>query len=379
MAVPKLRFKDEHGEEFLGWEEKKLGDVCVTFSGGTPSVTNSTYYNGCIPFIKSGEINKSYTEAFLTEKGLKNSSAKLVKKGDLLYALYGATSGESGISKINGAINQAILCIKSDILDLKYLKNLLCFNKNRITGMYLQGGQGNLSAEIIKSLKFYFPSSPEQTKIANFLSAIDEKISHINKKLDLLKQYKKGMMQKIFNQDIRFKDENGEEFPEWEEKEFNNVFSTIPSKKYQIFSTEINEVGQFPVLDQSQALIAGYSDQQDKVCHISPIIVFGDHTTVVKYFEKPFIVGADGTKLLFCHNGITKFFLYVIEFDPVIPEGYKRHFSLLREKNFPFPCIEEQTKIANFLSAIDEKIALVEKQLASTREYKKGLMQQLFI
>lgn len=178
---------------------------------------------------------------------------------------------------------------------------------------------------------------------------------------------------------LRFKDEDGKEFPEWEEKEFHNVFSTIPSKKYQIFSTEINKIGQFPVLDQSQALIAGYSDQQNKVCHISPIIVFGDHTTVVKYFGKPFIVGADGTKLLFCNHGITKFLYYVIQFDPVIPEGYKRHFSILTQKIFLLPAIQEQTKIANFLSAIDDKITLVEKQLASTQAYKKGLMQQLFI
>ena len=93
------------------WEEKKLGEVSTSFSGGTPAAANKKYYGGEIPFIRSAEINSDTTELFLTKEGLDNSSAKLVKEGDILYALYGATSGEVGISKINGAINQAVLSI----------------------------------------------------------------------------------------------------------------------------------------------------------------------------------------------------------------------------------------------------------------------------
>ena len=105
------------------WSTTTLGTITKVFSGGTPSSKNKAYYNGNIPFIRSGEINKEETELFLSEDGLKNSSAKLVSKGDLLLALYGATSGEIGISKIDGAINQAILCIKSNENNgfLKYL------------------------------------------------------------------------------------------------------------------------------------------------------------------------------------------------------------------------------------------------------------------
>ena len=193
-----IRFKDENGKEFSDWKMKKLGDICVTFSGGTPSVANRSFYEGNIPFIRSGDIYKTHADIYISEIGLKNSSAKLVKKGDLLYALYGATSGETSISKINGAINQAILCIRSEFLNLSYLENLLSFKKREIIGTYLQGGQGNLSAEIIKSLIFYFPSLPEQTKIANFLSAIDDKITLVEKQLAATKTYKKGLMQQLF-------------------------------------------------------------------------------------------------------------------------------------------------------------------------------------
>ena len=106
---PQLRFEGFTDD----WEERKLGEITTSYSGGTPSAGNSSYYKGDIPFIRSGEINSSKTELFLTEEGFNNSSAKLVEVGDILYALYGATSGEVGISQINGAINQAILAICS--------------------------------------------------------------------------------------------------------------------------------------------------------------------------------------------------------------------------------------------------------------------------
>ena len=194
----KLRFKDENGNNYPDWEEKRLGDICTTFSGGTPSITHQEYYNGDIPFIKSGEIHSDKTEMFITDIGLKNSSAKLVKKGDLLFALYGATSGEVDISKINGAINQAILCVKSDTLNLNYLKELLSYNKNQILCKYLQGGQGNLSADIFKALKFKFPIKKEQDKISDFLINYD-KITHIEEHLlNLYINYKQGLLQQLF-------------------------------------------------------------------------------------------------------------------------------------------------------------------------------------
>ena len=113
--IPALRFKDEQGNSYPDWQESRLGEVAQFYSGGTPATTRRQYYEGNIPFIKSGEIGSSITEQFISDEGLKNSSARTVKEGDILYALYGATSGEVAISKIDGAINQAILCIKSSL------------------------------------------------------------------------------------------------------------------------------------------------------------------------------------------------------------------------------------------------------------------------
>ena len=104
-----MRFPEFRGE----WEKYKLSEVCSFFSGGTPSSSKKEYYDGSIPFIRSGEIHMNKTELFITEEGLNNSAAKKVVIGDLLLALYGATSGECCISKMDGAINQAVLCIKT--------------------------------------------------------------------------------------------------------------------------------------------------------------------------------------------------------------------------------------------------------------------------
>ena len=193
-----LRFKDDEGRDYPEWEEKKLGDICTFFSGGTPLTTNSKYYNGDIPFIRSAEISSDKTELTISEEGLKNSSAKMVKKGDLLYALYGATSGEVSVSKIDGAINQAVLCIKSDNVNLSFMEQILRKNKNRIINTYLQGGQGNLSANIIKGLRYLLPNIEEQNKIASFFNNLDNKIEKEQEKLDSLNEYKKGLLQQMF-------------------------------------------------------------------------------------------------------------------------------------------------------------------------------------
>ncbi|ARN63573.1 type I restriction endonuclease [Leuconostoc mesenteroides subsp. mesenteroides] len=193
--IPELRFEGFSDD----WEERKLAEFTTSFSGGTPSAGNSSYYKGDIPFIRSGEINSDKTELFLTEDGLKNSSAKMVSVGDILYALYGATSGEVGISQINGAINQAILAIRPiDGYSSHFIMQWLRLQKQKIIDKYLQGGQGNLSGSIVKNLILNVPNFEEQQKIASFFKQLDDTIALHQRKLDLLKEQKKGFLQKMF-------------------------------------------------------------------------------------------------------------------------------------------------------------------------------------
>lgn len=194
-SVPEIRFAGFTDP----WEQRKLGDVTDSFSGGTPDGSHASYYGGSIPFIRSAEINSDKTELFLTEKGLDNSSAKIVERGTVLYALYGATSGEVGIAAIKGAINQAILALSPHTgNDPLFLASWLRREKARIVDTYLQGGQGNLSGSIVKELSFALPQQKEQQVIGSFFSHLDNLITLHQRKLELLRNIKKSLLDKMF-------------------------------------------------------------------------------------------------------------------------------------------------------------------------------------
>ena len=241
--VPKIRFPGFTD----AWEQRRLGDITESYSGGTPQVGNSKYYGGDIPFIRSGEINSDNTELFITDDGLASSSAKLVEKGDILYALYGATSGEVGISQIDGAINQAILAIKPIKNDDSYLiVQWLKKQKESIIRTYLQGGQGNLSGSIVKDLVMTLPKDKaEKAKIGSFFKSIDTLITHHQRKLNNVKNLKAGLLQKMFPKD-------GEDFPEvrfpgftdaWEQRKLGEIYTERKERGYdslQILSVSIH-------------------------------------------------------------------------------------------------------------------------------------------
>ena len=173
------------------WEQRELGSITSSYSGGTPTAGKAEYYDGDIPFIRSGEINEEKTELFLSELGYKNSSAAMVEKGDILYALYGATSGEVSISKLKGAINQAILAIKpNEGYDSEFLMQWLRNQKDNIISTYLQGGQGNLSGTIVKSLKVDITTYDEQQAIGAYFRNLDNLIT-LHQCEYIFKKYKK--------------------------------------------------------------------------------------------------------------------------------------------------------------------------------------------
>ena len=121
----------------------------------------------------------------------------MVKKGDILIALYGANSGEVALSEIDGAINQAVLCLRHETNNA-FVYHYFTYMKNRIISKYIQGGQGNLSGQIIKSVNLYFPKGEEQQKISDCLSEIDTMITEQSNKIEQLKAHKKGLMQGLF-------------------------------------------------------------------------------------------------------------------------------------------------------------------------------------
>lgn len=195
-SIPEWRFQEF--KDCGDWTPDTIGNTCDSYSGGTPTTSKKEYYGGKIPFIRSGEIDKEVTELFLTKEGFEKSSAKAVKCGDILVALYGANSGEVALSKIDGAINQAILCLKHKTNNA-FVYHYFLHKKNWIIKTYIQGGQGNLSGEIVKSIELFFPPDPkEQQKIVDVLSSIDDLITAQKEKIVELKQHKKALMQGLF-------------------------------------------------------------------------------------------------------------------------------------------------------------------------------------
>ncbi len=387
--VPELRFKEFSGE----WEEKKLGDIATFFSGGTPTSTNRTYYSGTISFIGSGNINDNQVNQYITEEALNNSSAKLINKGDILYALYGATSGEVAISKLNGAINQAILCIRTNE-DKYFIYQWLNLKKYKILSTYLQGGQGNLSSKIIKDLKLNLPKKQEQKKIASFLTTVDKKIEQLTKKVKFQEQYKKGVMQKIFKQEIRFKNDDGSEFEEWEWKNGNLIFKSISNK---------NHNSDLPILAISQEYGAIPRDMIDYKISVTnnsissyKVVEIGDFIISLRSFQG----GIEYSKYKGICSPAYIILKSIIEINNIFFKSYFKTPTYIQQLNskiegirdgkmisykyfseikLPLPQKQEQTKIANFLSSLDKKIDSTKEQLAKTKEFKKGLLQRIFV
>ena len=385
--VPELRFKGFTDE----WEQRKLGELTTSFSGGTPSAGNSSYYKGDIPFIRSGEINSDKTELFLTEAGLKNSSAKMVSVGDILYALYGATSGEVGISQINGAINQAILAIKPcDGYNSHFLMQWLKLQKQKIIDKYLQGGQGNLSGSIVKNLVLNVPSYEEQQKIGSFFKQLDNTIALHQRKLDLLKEQKKGYLQKMFPK-------NGAKVPElrfagfaddWEERKLGDEVRIVmgQSPNSENYTDDPNDYilvqgnadmknGRvFPRVWTTQ--VTKQAEKDDLILSVrAPVGDIGK--TAYDVVIGRGVAAIKGNEFIFQNLGKMK------------SDGYWTRYSTgstfesinstdIKEAIISVPAIEEQNKIGSFFKQLDNTIALHQRKLDLLKEQKKGFLQTMF-
>lgn len=373
------------------WVSYKIGDISKTYSGGTPSTSKREYYKGNIPFIKSGEIGNEVTEQYINEEAINNSSAKKVQKGDLLLALYGATSGEVAISKIDGAINQAVLKIDNKMNNY-FQYNYFVKYKDQIIHKYLQGGQGNLSANIIKKLEFYYPNLEEQQKISNYLLLIDNKIELLEKKHHEYQNFKKYLMQQIFTQKLRF------DFKDTWDKVLLKDVAFIPKKtkltnveglklltvKLHTKGIEINDRikpkltkrGRPYYIRRSGELLIGRQNFHNGGMGIVPKSLDGG---ICSNAISSFNAFEDKIDVNYLY-----YFLarpeYYIKSERLIGGTGQKEFSekeLLKLK-IDLPSLEEQNKIVDFLLNIDHKIELSENQLNKTQEFKKGLLQQMF-
>ena len=166
---------------------------------------------------------------------------------------------------------------------------------------------------------------------------------------------------------------------EWEVVSFKKFFSSVGAQRYQVQKSNYLKNGTYPIVDQGQKFIVGYSDEEDKVYkNTNGVIVFGDHTRIIKFIDFDFVVGADGTQLLKSIDGINqKFSYYILSNKKLTHLGYSRHFKLVKEMKFPLPPLKEQEKITSILSTVDAKIDAISSQIKKAQTLKKGLLQKL--
>ena len=367
LNVPHLRFPEFTDE----WGKYKLSDVCSFFSGGTPSSSKKEYYDGSIPFIRSGELHMNKTELFITEEGLNNSAAKMVEIGDLLLALYGATSGDIAIGQIKGAINQAILCIRTT-QNKKFIESVWKKHVEKLLQTYLQGGQGNLSADIVKNISFYFANSSEQMKLAKFISLLDERIATQNKIIEDLKKLKSAISERLF------KSVKGSTVL------LSDLCDIVKGK--QINGENLSDSGNYYVMNGGTEP-SGYYDNYNVEASTISISEGGNSCGYVQFNTSPFWSGGHCYSIQNIADKVDNMYLYhylksnedaimKLRIGSGLPNIQKKDLAMFK---IIVPKIEWQIKISTFLSSLERKAEIEERIQNVMQKQKLYLLQQMFI
>ena len=390
MVAPKLRFKEFDGD----WELDLLGNLVQIKSGYSPSKYELDK-SGEMPFLKVEELNNcdKYQEysRFYTER---NSDA--VPSKSVVFPKRGAAilNNKVRILRVDALLDSNLMAlIPQHSLDAEYLYYLI--NKIELYKIADTSTIPQINNKHIEPYSIYLPSKEEQTKIASFLSAVDEKISQLNQKHQLLSQYKQGMMQKLFSQQIRFKADDGSEFGEWLFSEIGDVFKFKQGKQVSIedqdlyktdASTRFIRIVDLTSTDEPHRYIVDYSKND---------LIEKDDLFMVRYgspgllgFGYEGVIANNLFRIIPIHpkQVFSKFSYYL--FDSLYQQVCQLSssttmpaisFASLNTLKVCLPCLEEQTKIANFLSAIDQKIEVVAQQIEQAKQWKKGLLQQMFV
>ncbi|MCA3033623.1 MAG: restriction endonuclease subunit S [Rhodocyclaceae bacterium] len=389
--VPQLRFP-----EFLNegeWQVKKLNELLFEpkhrnrgLQLGPADVLSVSGEHGCVNQIEF--MGRSYA-------GVSVKDYHVVEHGDLVYTKSPLKKNPFGIIKENKrkrGIVSTLYAVYRPFADCSgtYLDHFFSGDYN--LNAYLQplvkkGAKNDMKVNNADVLKGHIcvPRLLEQRKIAECLNSVEELMAAQARKVDALKAHKKGLMRQLFPRE-------GETQPRLRFREFRNagaweegtveelIFTVSPPKKLQ--TADYLAEGKFPIVDQSQDYICGWTNDDEAVLDKGlPVIVFGDHTCALKFVDQPFSQGADGIKILRPKHGVDVRFLFcALEADPVAQERYKRHFSMLKEKKLFYPDSKsgEQQCIASCLSSLDDLITAETQGLEALKNHKKGLMQQLF-
>jgi len=382
MNIPKLRFP-----EFKeNWETNNLGEIAV-FSKGKGISKADIVEDGNIECIRYGELYTTYGETIEEVKSRTNIYEKDLQFSEANDVIIPA----SGETKIDIATASCVLrsgiALGGDLNIIKtanngvFLSYYLNSKKKLEIANFAQGvSVVHLYSSQLALLGLNLPKIPEQDKIALFFSAIDEKLQALKKKKSLLEHYKKGVMQKIFSQELRFKDENGNEFPRWEVKKLGEIAKITTGSSNR---EDSNLDGEYTFFDRSQDIRSSNRYLFDA----EAIIVPGEGQVFVpKYFKGKFDLHQRTYAIMDFKDIDGIFLFYSISYNTKHLDSHAvgstvKSLRLPMFESMPInlPSLPEQTKISVFLSSLDEKIQAVQVQIEKTELWKKGLLQKMFV
>lgn len=386
MNIPRLRFNGFQGE----WPERKIAEILQRVSHPVNVELNVTYRQIGIRSHGKGIFHKDH----VTGKALGNKRVFWLDENlfvlNIVFAWEQAVA-KTTISELGMIASHRFPMYKPRLNQaaIDYVLHFFLTDKGKhYLGLASPGGAGRnktLGQKTFEALTLNIPDIVEQTKISNFLSLINEKINQLTLKYYLLSQYKKGLMQQIFSQKLRFKDDDGHDFPEWNEQTIDELLDYEQPTKYLVNTTEYSSSYATPVLTAGKKFILGYTNETKGICTDGlPVIIFDDFTTAFKYVTFPFKAKSSAMKILRIKNSSTNSIKYIYEAMQLIdfPSGdeHKRYWiSEYSKLTIPVPCYKEQTKIASFLTAIDNKLTHTQNQLSAAKQYNQGLLQQMFV
>jgi len=373
--VPKLRFSDFQ-DNWMPHRIMDIGKVSMCKRVFKEQTTSA----GDIPFFKIGTFGK-LPDAFISSALYEEYRAKysFPKVGDILISASG-TIGRTVVFDGAPAYFQDsnIVWIDNDenLVLNKFL--LYCYENTHWTTE--DTTIARLYNDNLKKIPIILPAIKEQQKIADFLTSVDNKIEQLSKKQELLGEYKKGLMQKIFRGELRFKADDGSEFPDWEEKKLGDVAKiTTGSSNREDSGLD----GQYTFFDRSEDIRTSERYLFDG----KAVIVAGEGSSFPpKYFEGKFDLHQRTYAIMDFIEADTKFIFYLIDKHKNYLLRYavgstvkSLRLPIFQKMPVRLPLLEEQTKISNFLSSIDNKIEQVGEQLDKSKEFKKALLQQMFV
>lgn len=409
QRTPRIRFP----EFSRNWEKKKLGEVLIDlYNGQTPSRSRLDFWNGNINWLSSGELNRGVickTAEKITKAGQQDAHLRIIPAGTFVIAITGleaaGTRGNCAILGLDTTVNQSCMALFPDDkkLNVKFLFKWYEKVGERYGIIYTQGTkQQSYNANIIKKMEIFLPSLPEQEKIADFFTALDEKINAKEKEIEEVKTLKKGFLQQLFPQEgetvprLRFTGFSGA----WEKKKLGEIAKIIgggtpKTNVKEYWNGNINwyspvEIGNSIYVSNSQRKITkeGLKNSSATILPANKTILFTSRAGIgsMAILKTPGATN-QGFQSIVVNDDIAPYFIYSA--GDIIKRKAKKvasgsTFLEISHKNMEeleiyLPSLPEQEKIADFFTALDEKIEAMEKQRDALKTMKKGFLQQMFI